>query len=676
MPPRPQTLTALVPDPASSSAEARPLAAPRPIARRPETLAALEPQTGFAPQPAAVAVTPAVAAEEAVSAVWPEPHASPAERPRARVPRVRQHSIDMLLELDAPARPASRDLVFEDLPQPGAATESAETLQGFDAPAAHELETSDVALPDDVPEPELEPAVAEQQAATEDASEPEVEVAAEATSDAGAAETETETETEPLSAIASLPDGFGLPPGAQPELAVGFPAQDKAASADDQHRQRAKRAITRVLACRDCFRWLGGLGVPDEERKGVARMLVELDVAAGRQGVQPMIAKEPEAALREASAEQLDALERALSPIEDRLLALDDLVPPATFRHQLENRKQSKKIVARYGRVLASRKFPAGQRRDRFELIATHLLSARAGAGRRALPPERARSVLEFLLGGMPRKQKEGELSEALAYLRQMLERLLGLSAPDEFFEGGWFLDTHGYKVSMRDQLLSPEFVYLSVLIDVAIHNRLEGWIGERERLHDAKQFTAGGSPREQMMRRLQEQEEAVDDIFGVKRRPSPQTRSSEPPKAAPVLRSSKPPPAKRKQNGVTIDRSLTLMVGSLLVILISGGVLAFEFGLVGVEEHQALDAKDLAELSPMLARGWIRGSEGHRRLDGMIQRVRWMELDPRSRTEQANQLAKTLSGRGVKDAHLVDVTGPVMEIRGGLVEYVKGGKL
>src|SRR5262249_44746006 len=45
--------------------------------------------------------------------------------------------------------------------------------------------------------------------------------------------------------------------------------------------QRLRRVTARVLSCRDCFRWLGSLGIADEDRKLVGRGLLELDAALG-----------------------------------------------------------------------------------------------------------------------------------------------------------------------------------------------------------------------------------------------------------------------------------------------------------------------------------------------------------------------------------------------------------
>ena len=100
------------------------------------------------------------------------------------------------------------------------------------------------------------------------------------------------------------------------------------------------------------------------------------------------IAKDPAAVLSGATKEEIDRVERLISPIEDKLLQLDDFVPDALLASRVDSAKITPKMLARYGRLLASRRIQAGPRRDRFEWIATALLSRKsqrrpARAGRR-----------------------------------------------------------------------------------------------------------------------------------------------------------------------------------------------------------------------------------------------------------------------------------------------------
>jgi hypothetical protein len=166
-----------------------------------------------------------------------------------------------------------------------------------------------------------------------------------------------------------------------PERRVSLPPPERARNTEEQHEQRRRRTIDRVLTLRDSFRLMSHLDVPEAERKALGRQLIGLDkdlgVAAGLS-----VIKDPATALQTATKEQLDTAERQITLLEDKMLALDDAITRQVFRQRVAARsKQSKKTIARYGRLLASKRMPAGQRRDRFEWIATHLLTGRTQSG-------------------------------------------------------------------------------------------------------------------------------------------------------------------------------------------------------------------------------------------------------------------------------------------------------
>lgn len=573
---------------------------------------------------------------------------SPSPESDARAKDPKRSTMDFLFELDAPNRTPSREIDLAAHPQIAAAL------------AAHGSPTTSVEAPPAAPA--VEP-------------EPETEPAAETR-----AEADPLAEAEPVAETLLLPDlGAALPDSDQLERRVSLAPPDKPKTAEQQQQQRLRRALLRVVVCRDAFRLLGFLGIADEDRKGVARMLMELDSAFGRREGQPSLIKEPELALKGASQEQLDTIDRLIGPIEDKLLAHDEAVPPETFNAQLDNRKHSRKIIARYGRLLVSRRIAAGQRRDRFEAIATHLLTLTTDSGEhQALAPDRAKPVLEHLIGGLPRKINEEELNESLTSLREMIGRLANLTTLEQFFEN-FFLDMHGYKVMMREQLLSPEFLYLSVYLNAKVHNRVEAWIADLERLHNTNQLTSEGRPREQIARRLLELEDAVDNMFGVKRRPPPQAARAEPAKPAPAAKRAKTKEreSSRFKLDIVVDRQLFVLAGAFAVILGVGIYLAVATGAVGATVVEALSEEQLTQFSPILVRGWLKGSGADGWLDASVQAPAWKQLEPRKRADEAEHIARELAARGMKRAHVMSLQGArVIEIENGVVAYVEGGKL
>jgi hypothetical protein len=473
------------------------------------------------------------------------------------------------------------------------------------------------------------------------------------------------------------------------ELGVLLPAPDRPATAEEQHEHRRRRAIIRIQTCRDSFRLLGFIGLPEAERKSAARLFMELDHALGGQEGQPSATKDPDSALADASKELLDTVDRLLGPIEDRLLALDQMVTRDAFQECIASRKPTKKIIVRYGRLLASRRFQADERRNRFEWIATLLLTVTDPAGlRHVVPTESARLVLQRLIGGLPYKTHEQELLEALEYLRESIARVRQFVSPEEFFESGFYVDAHGYKVTMRDQLLVPEFLYFSVVLNATIHNQLESWTSDLERLHSSHQLRPEGSPRERIMHELRTQEEAVENALGVKRRApviaarqnaaEAESDQSAPAKPKPKKREKK---EKKKKKGdpwieIVWDRNMITAVVSLVVILGVTGYLLTHTGAIGKPAVHAMSGGELGQVSAILARGWILGSGEDRRLNGSIFANRWEPLDGRRRREEAEQIAAALAAQGIKSAEIKQGSTVVIRITDGYVAEVLGGKL
>ncbi|MDD9939152.1 MAG: hypothetical protein OXT09_36530 [Myxococcales bacterium] len=466
----------------------------------------------------------------------------------------------------------------------------------------------------------------------------------------------------------------------RPEPAA-TPSRRPSLSPKDALSQRRRRTIVRVQTVRDAFRLLGYLGISDDDRKDIARLLMGLEEAINpdRERGGPSAIKEPDRILVKAPAEMLDHVETELSPIEDRLLALDDLIPREVFRQRVQGGKHSAKLLARYGRLLASRRFPAGYRRDRFEWLATHLLTRTDEAGLKHLVArDRARAVLQHLVGGLPHKVNDAELADALNYLRDALKKLQQFTAPEGFFESGYYLDVHGYKVSMRDQLLNADFLYLSAAINAKLHNLLETWIAEREEMHQANRLTREGSPREQIMGLLREQEETVDNIFGVKRqRPdrATGTKREKGEDGKTKKRKKKKKKAKKSLN-IALDRTFAKVTILAAVILGVAGFLLVETEAVGGPSLETVPTATLKKHSDIVLRAKIQnpGESGHVFLT--LHNGKWKALGPRERSQAADDLLKIVKELGLKSgAAGVRESKPQVIISDGVVTNVVGGK-
>ena len=476
----------------------------------------------------------------------------------------------------------------------------------------------------------------------------------------------------------AVPDPSFMP-GFEAEMRrVDMPTPARPDTAEGQLQRRVDRVVLRIQTCRDALRIIGTLDLKDEERKPVARQLLELGNAVLGPTAGVALIKEPEATVADASREQLDELERMLGPVEDKLLALDELVPAATFEARIDGGKHGKKAMARYGRLLASRRIQGRERRNRLEWIANRLLSKTDDTGRRtALPPARARQVLDHLIGGLAPKVDGSELTEALAFVRETMRRLEGFTSHDEFFDSECYFDVHGHKVTMRDLMVVPEYLYMAVVLNVRLHNRIEGWIDDRDRLLNSNQVRGEQSLRAQVHARMREQEQAAEEALGFLRKgPTLAVLRPEDPKPA-----AKPAPKERAKRprfdlGIGWDRNLVIVAACVLVALGSGAFLVLDSGAVGTPTVQALTRDALAELSPLLTRGWYIGKGEDQMLRASIGSGSWTALEPRQRREQADRLASVLKSRGIHNAEISENSAVIIAIRDGFVEQVQGGKL
>jgi hypothetical protein len=449
--------------------------------------------------------------------------------------------------------------------------------------------------------------------------------------------------------------------------------------------ERRQRLAVRVHTCRDAFRLLGFLGISDDARHGTARLLLTLEerLAAGASRADKHDAlKSPEPFLVDATREKLNRIERVVVEVEDKLLALDDLVSAATFRGRVEGRDHSRTVLARYARLLASRHFPAGQRRDRFEWLAVQLLTTRGTDGRRVMiPKDRARVVLQHLIGGMPDRALPDEA--AVQHLQETIAKFDELQSAQEFFDSGFYLDAHGYKVSMRDQLLHPDFLYLSVEFSAAVENRLEEWIGQFDAAHVPGQLAPVSETREGIRRLLEEQERAVDQIFGAMQTAPGKTgpAGTDAPERRPPPRRTTPEPktetlaetiAARLPVHVEMSRETAVFAGLAAVILVVFGWVLSTTGAVTISEETwtPLTTPELQAYCPILISGYLVTDGSDRKLDASVSDQVWAKLAANARMEAANTLARSLRNASIPEANVRTHRArvPVVEIKGGNV--------
>jgi hypothetical protein len=437
--------------------------------------------------------------------------------------------------------------------------------------------------------------------------------------------------------------------------------------ADDAGVDPKARLAWRFKAVSAANKLLGPLCPSKDDRAELVAQLRKYELSLREQaGPPPQAAKQGMDALHaRLSKDAVAQLDRALTKLEDKLLAIDELVSEDAFRMRWNKERETPKVLLRYARLLAARRFNVGFRRDRFEGLAHELLTGKLPSGALVLlPRSKAGPVLHQLLRALPRTASSpADRAAAIGYLRDALDRLENLGAAKQFFDSGFFLDVHGYKVSMHDQITNPEFLFLCVAMNVEIHNRLHSWSSSNALASSAPALGT-------LQAQLRGQESAVQGVFANFRKPI----ASSPPVAA-------PPAAKKPARPKTLrmpaiegaTSTLRVVAAAVLVVVVLttnlyvSGALRFEEPVISVA------AAELHALSPLLVRASMNAK--HTRFDGLLSRPAWYRLRPEERRTMAAALAQKLFKLGVRDAVVFAYKTRAIEIHFGTLVYVDDAK-
>jgi hypothetical protein len=368
--------------------------------------------------------------------------------------------------------------------------------------------------------------------------------------------------------------------------------------------------------------------------------------------------------LSEAKAVELD---RALSELEGLLLSADASISQEAFKARWNREHTDLRQLLRYARLLACRRFGIGYRRDRFEALALELLTLRLPSGRlQLMPRRRAGQVLRQLLRGLYQPTAiTDESKQAIVHLREELDRLDTLTCAKDFFDSGLYLDLYGYKISRHDRILTPEFLYLSIAIEVDIHNLLLSW-SQASASESGKPFSLAP-----LQLQLRAQKEAAQAVFNDFHKP---LAGSAAPVKSPVVEAKKvrsqpvaQPKSKPAQTG---DTRLLRYVAAGLFALSALGANLYVTGAVRLREPpKPLTQEALRALSPLLVNG--RLSSDGKNLSGSLSRRTWVKLTPRERTQAADAMASELKRRGIDHAQLLAYKDRAIQIDYGAVVYV-----
>jgi hypothetical protein len=362
------------------------------------------------------------------------------------------------------------------------------------------------------------------------------------------------------------------------------------------------------------------------------------------------------------SERHVPELEQCMSEVEGALLTLDECLPNDQFEQRFSKQHVAPKQLLHYARFLASREFGIGYPRDRFEMLAQELLTAKLPSGRlRMMSRKRAAGVLLPLLRGLARPALSMEAQTAqVAYLCGALDRLQSLTGAKQFFDSGFYMDVYGYKISMHERIASPEFLYLCVAINVELHNKLHAW--SQPPAGAGKRGSSGSLATLQVQVRAQH--EAAQAVFPDFHRPIG---------AAAESRGAAKKAKRSKAWGVSGSNLVRFVAAALLVVVALSANL-FVSGVLQLERPpEVLTAERLRDLSPLLINGRLTADGKH--FAGLVARPSWNRMTPRQRQDAADSLAQALKAQGIDHAEVNAYKIRAIQVDFGSVVFVDASK-
>lgn len=452
-------------------------------------------------------------------------------------------------------------------------------------------------------------------------------------------------------------------------LEANFDVTLKLPRARDTHEARRDRLAVRYKAACTAFKVLSTFDISPTTSKELVELVSSYEaslrtLAPATESGEKLDSDQLHSSL---PAPGFDEHERSLTRVEDRLLALDDSITEADFRARVSRGKHPPKSLLRYARMLAMRRFNIGYRRDRFEYLAFELLTSDGPDGRLVLlPRDQAGPVLYHLLAGLPQVAALEERGPAIEHMREALDRLADIDGPTAFFASEFFIDLHGYKISMRDQITSPEFLYWSAAVHVELHNRMLAW-------------SRSGTPSADSLRsQLQAQQRAAEEVFSNFRRPRSTPAGKSSPRPAPAKEALPQPPLmrrkKRKRAAKAVERSSfgawAKLAAVSLVIVLSASWLLYATGVFQVgTPPSTLSEVQLQRLSPLLLRATLVPRQ--HRLEGLVSRPAWQSLSKNERRTLASDLAAKLKQKNIANAQILAYKSAVITIEFSTVVFV-----
>ena len=373
--------------------------------------------------------------------------------------------------------------------------------------------------------------------------------------------------------------------------------------------------------------------------------------------------------------------EREVTRIERTLVTVERSLPKRVFRRRFHPREHSWSALTRYAEFIARHHTSDHHGRERIEVVVTRLLQAGDAEDPNALiDREEAQPVLELIADGV---EVSSELRcSAIEFFAGAEAKLAGLADLDEVFDGGFYVDLCGYKITLEEAVLDPDILYAATQLNLTVAAKLEA-------------LGAGQLP------------EAIDDRIAIAEArarkifadiveptvpdPNPPGRRSTPPEAKDDEKKKKKKKKKKKDKWKQyrvktkknrdgkIIKVVTPPASSRAKVTVAVVALALSFvlqaglnALLAENRLVPIELETLHEMSAVLASGSFSEGDSATVMLAHVNPHDWSSLDSGERQAAADAVRDALLERGVRSALILKSQGIAFRIERGHVRFVQ----
>lgn len=348
----------------------------------------------------------------------------------------------------------------------------------------------------------------------------------------------------------------------------------------------------------------------------------------------------------QAFAAAVTEAESGVLALERRLLEIDGEIPMGWFREHFDAPSQLSDSIAAYAQLLGRYSAEDLNRLDRVQLLLTRVVKNFVPRADRFVGSR----VRDLLLEALPPSAVDARQREtAVQFLRDAAGRARSFTTLRELTHSGFFVDTRGYKLSLRTAILDPDVMAAVIELNETVSEAIDS-LARREL-----------APDQTLAEHLAQVDARIREVFK-------EVRSDDAARVARfaqrLARNLGHGRAKWRPPGKGPGRA-PFRVGLALAILLSGGWLVRQ--LTAERALHALSAAELRALSPLLVDGVVAPPAQPRNLVAHVDKARWALMRAGERELAAQQLAAALKAQGL-------VSGTVM-LEDAVVIHVEGGR-